>query len=53
MQKLLTEVEVAEMLHVSTKTVRRIRMPRIRIGRVVRYSLADVTKFVEARRFSA
>jgi excisionase family DNA binding protein len=52
--RLLTLAEVADMLQVSQKTVQRLvarrRLPCIRLGRVVRFSPADLLRFVEARK---
>lgn len=50
---LLTIGQVAEALCVSTKTVRRLRIPCFRIGRSVRYRPSDVERFLAARRFHA
>jgi len=51
---LLTLAEVAEMLSVSQKTVRRLvagrKLPCIRLGRVLRFQPADLFRFVEARK---
>jgi excisionase family DNA binding protein len=51
--RLLTEQEVSDMLQVSRRTVKRLRIPCVRLGRLVRWELAAVTKFVEARRSRA
>ena len=53
MSQLLTIQEVAGILRVSPKQVRRLKIPCVHIGRLVRFSLADVTRFVEARTFNA
>jgi excisionase family DNA binding protein len=50
MDQLLTTEQVAELLAVSERTVRRLRVPTVRLGRLVRYKAADVARFVEARR---
>jgi excisionase family DNA binding protein len=52
--QLLTLREVAQFLRVSEKTVRRLvigrRIPCVRIGRVLRFQVADLSRFVEARK---
>lgn len=51
--KLLTLPEVAEVLQVSPKTVRRLvarGFPHIRFGRVLRFDPADVHRWLVARR---
>ena len=53
MDQLLTIEQVAQLLCVSQRTVRRLRIPTVRIGRLVRYRAPDVARFVEARRFHA
>ena len=50
MDQLLTVEQVAELLSVSQRTVRRLGIPTIRLGRLVRYRATDVARFVEARR---
>ena len=50
MEQLLTREQVAGLLSVSQRTVRRLRIPTIRLGRLVRYRATDVARFVEARR---
>lgn len=50
MEQLLTRKQVAAYLSVSDRTVRRLRLPTVRIGRLVRYRLADVVRWVEARK---
>ena len=52
-QQLLTLKQVAEFLQVSTKTVRRLRIPCLHIGRAIRYRPSDVERFLAARRFHA
>ncbi len=51
---LLTLGDVAEYLRVSPRTVRRLvsrhRLPCVRLGRVLRFSPADLLRFVEARK---
>ena len=47
--RLLTISEVAEILSVSPKTVRRLRLPCVRFGRSVRYSRQALSKWLEAR----
>ena len=51
----LTEVEVSELTKLSLSTLRAHRfyrkgMPYSKVGRSVRYSLADVADFMESRR---
>lgn len=54
LQPLLTLGEVAALLRVSGKTVQRLvatrRLPCVRIGRRVRFTSADVFRFVAARK---
>ena len=54
MQPLLTLGEVAALLRVSGKTIQRLvatrRLPCVRIGRHVRFTSADVFRFVAARK---
>jgi len=50
---LLTIDEVARLLSVSTKTVRRLRIPCVRLGRLLRYRPSDVERFLAARSFHA
>ncbi len=50
MNTLLTVEQVAAYLNVSPRTVRRLRLPIVRVGRLVRYPLADVVRWVEARK---
>lgn len=51
--QLLTVQQVADFLQVSTKTVRRLRIPCLHIGRAIRYRPSDVERFLAARRFHA
>ena len=51
--RLLTLAEVANFLSVSPKTVRRLRIPCVRLGRLVRFRTSDVERFLAARRFHA
>ena len=51
--RLLTLPEVAEVLRVSPKTVRRLLargFPHVRFGRVLRFDPADVHRWIVARR---
>ncbi len=50
---LLTIEQVAELLNVSPKTVRRLRIPCIRLGRLLRFRASDVERFLAARSFHA
>lgn len=50
---LLTPSEVSELLRISTRHLRRLSVPCVRIGRLVRYRRGDVFRWVEARRTSA
>jgi len=54
MDHLLTLQEVAAYLNIWPRTVRRLvaggRLRHVRIGRVVRFSQADVFRFIEARK---
>ena len=50
---LLTIDEVAAVLKVSPKTIRRLiarGLPCVRLGRVIRFQQADLLRFVEARK---
>lgn len=51
---LMTLPEVAQFLHVSPKTIRRLiahrGLPHVRFGRVVRFLEDDILRWVEARR---
>ena len=52
--ELLTLSEVAALLQVSLKTVRRLvanrRLPHFRVGRVLRFDPADVSRWLTARK---
>lgn len=54
-QKLLTPIEVSEILGVSVETLNvwratnRYPLPYIKAGRLVRYRMADVNQFIESR----
>jgi len=53
--KYLTEVQVSEILQRALQTLRNDRhrgqgIPYYKVGRSVRYSMADVRKFMEERR---
>ena len=54
LRPLLTIEQVAHLLGVSSKTVRRLvagrRLPCVRLGRVLRFQQADLLRFVEARK---
>ncbi len=50
---LLTIEQVAGVLGVSPKTVRRLRIPCIRLGRLLRFRASDVERFLAARSFHA
>lgn len=52
-QPLLTIEEVAKLLSVSTKTVRRLRIPCVRLGRLLRFRPSDVERFLATRSFHA
>ena len=53
-EQLLTLQELAQILRLSDKTIRRLvaarRLPCIRLGRVLRFRPADLLRFVEARK---
>ena len=53
MEPLLTAKEVCELLRVSSRHLRRLNVPCVRFGRLVRYRRGDVFRWVEARRNSA
>ena len=50
MQQLMTENDIAEMLQMSPRAIRKARqngsLPFVRLGRLVRYRVEDVQKFV-------
>lgn len=52
--ELLTSTEVADRLRITTKTLRRLAdddvLPRIRIGRSIRFAAADVEELVQRQR---
>jgi excisionase family DNA binding protein len=55
MTKLLTPIETSAMLGVSVETLNvwratnRYRLPYVKVGRLVRYRLDDLTTFIESR----
>lgn len=49
---LLTKEEAAEYLRLSPKTLPRLTIPRVKIGRLVRYHLADLDAYIERSRRS-
>jgi excisionase family DNA binding protein len=55
-EQLLTIDEVAEVLRVSVRTMRRLvacrSLPFIRVGRLVRFRPEDVRRFLEGRRYA-
>ena len=44
--KLLTQQDVADRLGVSVRTVRTLKIKRVRLGRLVRYREEDVAAYV-------
>lgn len=49
--RLLTGADVAELLRVSEKTVKRLPIPKVTLGkRTIRYELADVQRYIEGRK---
>jgi excisionase family DNA binding protein len=54
LQPLLTIEQVADLLQVSEKTVRRLmlskRLPHVRLGRVVRFRQDELLRWIEARK---
>jgi len=50
LEKLLTAAEVGEILRVSAKTVRRLPIKCIYVGRNKRYRYVDVLKYIEEKR---
>ena len=48
--RLLTLPEVAELLAVSERTVRRLGIPHFKVGRQVRYDRGSVNRWLEARK---
>jgi excisionase family DNA binding protein len=50
LQQLMTENEIADMLRLSTRSIRKARqsgsLPHVRLGRLVRYRVEDVREFV-------
>lgn len=51
--QLLTQADVARLLQVTTRTVRRLKIRRVRIGRAVRYRQEDVQKWIDKQRAAA
>jgi excisionase family DNA binding protein len=49
-EQLLTQSEVAALLKVSTRTVRRLRIRRVKIGKCTRYRSADVQRYIDKLR---
>ncbi len=48
---LLTPAQAARMLAVSARTLWGLRdLPRVKIGRSVRYAVEDIKKFIESRK---
>jgi hypothetical protein len=52
--ELVTEVEIADFLKLSTRTLQSWRInndgpPFVRVGRAIRYRLRDVVRWIEAR----
>jgi hypothetical protein len=43
---LLSERQIAHRLSISTRSVRRMDLPRYKIGRSIRYKLEDVDKYI-------
>ena len=53
-ERLLCPVEVAKLLQVSVKTVKRLPIPRVTLGkRMIRYEPADVQRYIEGRKLVA
>lgn len=53
-ERLLTSAELAERLKVNERTVYRLRgLPRIRVGRQVRFRASDVEEWLRANEESA
>ena len=46
---LLTTAQVAELLAVSVRTVKRLAIPHFKVGRQVRYDARSVTRWLAAR----
>lgn len=49
LDSLLTQAEVAQLLKITTRTVRTLNIRRVRIGRLVRYRKSDVQRFIDQR----
>lgn len=47
---LLTTAQVAELLAISERTVRRLGIPHFKVGRQTRYDRRSVSRWLEARR---
>jgi len=47
---LLTTAQVAELLVVSERTIKRLGIPHFKIGRQVRYDARSVNRWLEARK---
>ena len=45
----MTGPEVADMLQVSKRTVERLNLPSLKIGRLRRYLLSDVLDYLKAK----
>lgn len=52
MQRLLTAVDVGRLLGVSAKTVRRLPIPCVPVGRLKRYREEVVSRWIEEREIS-
>jgi hypothetical protein len=46
----MTQKDVAELLRVTVRQVRNLRIKRVRIGRLVRYKPEDVRAFIDRQR---
>ena len=54
-RKLITDIELAEIIRRSVQTIRNDRhkgrgLPYIKIGRSIRYNLADVERYLDSHR---
>lgn len=51
--EILTTEEVAKLLKCSTQIVRRLNIPRARLGSLLRYKKSDVDAWIEAHKENA
>jgi excisionase family DNA binding protein len=49
MPEILTTEEVAELLRVCKRTVERLNLPYVKVGRLRRYRRQDIMEYLEAK----